>query len=132
MQDWLDYDAPVGSMRNSQVLAKSLWTLRMVKRERKGDVHGISRRGAGRLNGTYRIILHPGRISFDASHRVDDGDRLNTEASEFRELFLSLIPTVSHLLVRGSSGTGLALAQVQQGRQVKRIPFHGSLDLCPS
>ena len=40
-----------------------------------------------------RIILHPYRISFDAFHRVDDGDSLNMEASEFRELF---VPTISH------------------------------------
>jgi hypothetical protein len=39
------------------------------------------------------------------------------EASEFRELFPSLVPTVPHRVVHGSSGTGLALAQDQQSRQ---------------
>ena len=48
---------------------------------------------------------------------MDDGERLNMEAPEFRELFPSLVPTVPHRVVHGSSGTGFALAQDQQGRQ---------------
>jgi len=43
-----------------------------------------------------------------------DGDRLNKEASGFRELF---IPTISQRGVHGATGTGLALVQEQQGRQ---------------
>ena len=89
-------------------------------------------RGAA-SSSTYRIILHPYRISFDAFHRVDDGDRLNMEAFEFREFFPSPVPTVSHRAVHGSSGTGLALTLRAAGlTTLQRIHFHGSLDSCSS